>query len=82
MVTWCLGHQLGSCSGALARPGEKHMVERIAPSAGGVDENLQIRARLSLTYEFGQPLGPQRKFACVFFLKIVAGQPCFHRRSS
>ena len=47
----------------LAEPGradEQHVVERFPPRARGLDEHRQIRARLLLADELGEPLRPQR----------------------
>ena len=45
------------------RPDEQHMIERLAALAGGLDEHLQIGARLRLADEFGQFLRTQRGVA-------------------
>ena len=40
------------------RPGEQHMVERLAPRARRLDEHLEISADLGLTDELGERLRP------------------------
>ncbi len=50
----------------LAEPGradEQHVIERLLPLARGIDEDLQIGARLRLADEFGQLLRTQRGVA-------------------
>ncbi len=55
------GHNLPKRRLAKAgRPGEQHMIECVATAARGVDEHLEVRARLGLADEFGQPQRAQR----------------------
>ena len=42
------------------RAGEQHVIERIAARLGGLDEHLEVGARLLLADELGQPLRTQR----------------------
>ena len=41
------------------RAEQQHMVQRLAPLAGGVDEDLEIALGGGLTDELGEGLGPQ-----------------------
>ena len=62
-------HDLGKrCFAKSRRPGEKHMIEGIASASRGIDEHLQICARLRLADEFRQPLRAERKFSSVLVL--------------
>ncbi len=60
------------------RTGEKHVIQRVAPRAGGVDENLEVRPGLRLADELGQPLRAQRKLACILVLFFTVHETCGH----
>ena len=54
-------HDLGERGLAEAgRAGEQHVIERVAARLGGLDEHLEVGARLLLADELGQPLRAQR----------------------
>ena len=54
-----LGHDLRQGRFAeTRRAGEQHMIERIAPALGGLDEYLEIGARLLLSREIVERLRP------------------------
>src|SRR5262249_52387000 len=53
------------------RSGEQHVIQRLAPPARGVDENLKIGACLRLPDEFSQALRAERKLARVLVLPFA-----------
>src|SRR5262249_13300929 len=60
------GHDLGERGLAEARgAGEQHVVECIAARLGGLDEHLEVGARLLLADELGEEAGPQRRLRVV-----------------
>ncbi len=66
-------HDLGQRGLAEARrPREQHMVERIAARLGGLDEHLEVGARLLLADELAQVLRAQR-LLCVIRIALGAG---------
>ena len=54
------------------RAGEQHVVQRIAARLGGLDEHLEVGARLLLADELAQQLRPQR-LLCVVRVALGAG---------
>ena len=76
-------HDLGERGLAEAgRPGEQHMVERLAPAARRLDEHFEVRADLGLADELGERLRPERGFAAVFVAPHRLEHPLAHCASS
>ena len=56
------------------RADQQHVVERLAAALRRRDEDAEVRARLLLADEFGQPLRPQRGLGGVFLAMLGADE--------
>ena len=64
------------------RPDEQHMVESFLPGAGGLDEDLEIGARLLLADELGQLLRSQRCLGDILLAALSGDQPARRRHGA
>ena len=57
---------------------QQHVVERLAPALGGLQEDTQVLFDFRLPDKFSQPFGPQRVFIGIVFAHFRRDHPFGH----